>query len=581
LARRGGSLSTDRLTVADTLEQLAAFLEFRGENQFRVRAFRNAAKAVLGLSGSVAEALADGSLAATRGIGPATVTIVTELLDTGRSTYLEELKQEIPSGLLDMLAVPGLGATRIKLLHDRLKIASLPELEAAARDGRLARLPGFGAKTAEKVLKGITFTRKTSAFRLSHHAAAEAEVLRSAVERLSGVTRVAVAGEVRRRCEVVSEFALVAQTALPAPEIRNALAQLPGLADFSGEAELLTFRSAAGMPASLRVTPPEQFGVALVQATGSAPHLEQLAVRATAQGYALTRNTLERAGRPVPTPDEATLYAALALREIPPELREGYAEVAQAAAGTLPQVLEPAELVGFLHCHTTYSDGTLSVEELALACRDAGFAYVGITDHSRSAAYAGGLSVESLQRQWDEIAAVQARLSGIRILKGIESDILADGALDYDDSVLAGLDFVIGSIHSRFSLGEAEMTARVIRALDNPYLTILGHPTGRLLLSRNAYPLDLEKVFARAAANGVALEINGDPHRLDLDWRLVRRARELGVLIAIGADAHGRSGIPYLGFGAAMARKAGLERGDVLNTRSADEFLAFAKARRR
>jgi len=573
-------VSTDRLIVANTLQQLAAFLEFRGENQFRVRAFSNAAKAVMGLPGSVAQALADGSLAATRGIGPATVTIVTELLETGHSTYLEQLKQEIPAGLLDMLAVPGLGATRIKLIHDRLRIATLPELEAAARDGRLASLPGFGPRTAEKVLKGLAFSRNTRAFRLSHHAVPEAEVLRSAVERLPGVTRAMVAGEVRRRCEVVSELAFVAESARTATEIRASLAELPGLGELSGAAELVSFRSAAGLPATVRVAAAEHFGTALVQATGSAPHLEQLAAHAKRQGYLLTPRALERAGRLVPAPDEAAFYQALALQEIPPELREGYDEIARAASGSLPRLLEPADLLGFLHCHTTYSDGTLSVEELALACRDAGFAYVGITDHSKSAAYAGGMSVDKLRQQWAEIAEVGGRVGGIRILKGIESDILVDGALDYDDPILAGFDFVIGSIHGRLALGEAEMTARVLRALDSPYLTILGHPTGRRLLSRNPYPLDLEQVFARAAANGVAIEINGDPHRLDLDWRHVRRARELGVLLAIGADAHGRSGIPNLGFGVTMARKAGLERRDVLNTRSAEDFLAFARARR-
>lgn len=534
----------------------------------------------MGLPGSVSEALADGSLGAIRGIGPATLAIVNELLETGRSSYLEELKSEIPPGLLDMLAVPGLGATRIKLLHDRLRITTLAELEAAARDGRLAELKGFGAKTAEKVLKGIAFAQRTRAFRLVHHAAPEAEVLRSTLERLAGVTRVVLAGEVRRRCEVVSEFALVAETGLPVPEIRTALAELPGLAELAGEEELVTFRSAAGMAASVRVTRPEHFGAALVQATGSAAHLELLAAHAKRQGCSLTPKALERAGRSVPTPDEAAFYTALALQEIPAELREGYDEVARAASGTLPRLLEPADLAGFLHCHTTYSDGTLSVEEMALACKEAGFAYVGITDHSKSAAYAGGLGLDKLRQQWNEIAAVGGRVTGIRILKGIESDILVDGALDYDDSTLAGFDFVIGSIHSRFSLGEAEMTARVLRALDSPYLTILGHPTGRLLLSRDPYPLDLEQVFERAAANGVAIEINGDPHRLDLDWRMVRRARELGVMIAIGADAHGRSGLPYLGYGAAMARKGGLEPGDVLNTRSVEEFLAFAKARR-
>jgi DNA polymerase (family 10) len=573
-------VSTDRLSVANVLEQIAAFLEFRGENPFRVRAFRNAAKAVLGLPGSVADALTDGSLAATRGIGPATLAIVKELQETGRSSLLEDLQQQIPAGLLDLLAIPGLGAARIKLLHERLGIDSVAGLEAAARDGRLAALPRFGAKTAQKLLQSIAFTQRTRTFRLAHHAAREAEVLRSAVQQLPGVTRAVVAGEVRRRCEVVSELALVAETTRPGGELREAIARFPGLLDPSGPEDVVTFRSVGGMTASIRITAPASFGAALVQATGSASHLEQLAAHAESAGYSLVPGALLRRGASVSVPEETALYGVLGLSDIPPELREGFDEVARAAAGTLPRLVARADLLGFLHCHTTYSDGTLGIEEMALACREAGYAYVGITDHSKTAAYAGGLSVEKLERQWEEITAVQARVSGIRILKGIESDILVEGALDYPDATLARFDFVIGSIHGRFSLGEAEMTARVLGALESPYLTILGHPTGRLLLSRNPYPLDLEQVFAKAAASGVALEINGDPRRLDLDWRLVRRAKELGVTLAIGADAHGLSGIPNPEFGAAVARKAGLERHHVLNTRTAAEFLAFAAARR-
>jgi DNA polymerase (family 10) len=582
VARGAVAVSTDRLSVASVLEQIAAFLEFRGENQFRVRAFRNAAKAMLGLPASAAAALADGSLPEVRGIGPASLAIVKELVETGRSAYLEQLKQESPAGLLDLLDIPGLGAARVRMLHEKLGIDSLAALEAAARDGRLATLPGLGAKTAEKILKGIAFARGTRSFRLWHHAAAEAEVLRSSLERLTGVTRVLVAGEVRRRCEVVSELALAAAAECAPAELHQALARLPGIVAGVAADGLLSFRSPPplGMAASVRVAPPAGFGAALARATGSDSHWEQLVAHAMARGLMLESSALHRAKEALSVPDEAALYQALGLADMPPELREGGDEVALAAEGKLPRLIEPADLLGFLHCHTTYSDGSLGVEEMATAVRDAGYSYLGITDHSKSAGYAGGLSVEDLRRQWKEIDGLNARLSGIRILKGIESDILLDGGLDYDVAILADFDFVIGSIHSRFSLGEIEMTARVLRALDHPYLTILGHPTGRLLLSRNPYALDLPQVFARAAANGVALEINGDPHRLDLDWRMARRAREQGVTIALGADAHGRSGIGNLEFATAMARKAGLTKPEVLNTRSVAEFLKFARARR-
>jgi DNA polymerase (family 10) len=270
----------------------------------------------------------------------------------------------------------------------------------------------------------------------------------------------------------------------------------------------------------------------------------------------------------------------MGLAPIPAELRESGDEVTRAATGAFPRLLEHQDLAGFLHCHTSWSDGALGVEALAQACREAGYAYVGLTDHSKAAAYAGGLSAESVRRQWAEIDEVNAGLRGIRVLKGIESDILADGSLDYDDETLSGFEFVIGSVHSRFAMGGAEMTARVLRAMDSPYLTILGHPTGRLLLSREPYAIDLEQVLTKAAARRVAVEINADPHRLDLDWRMVARARELGVMISIGSDAHSRAGIGNMAFGVGIARKGALTREDVLNTRSAEAFLAFAAARR-
>jgi len=575
-------MSMDRTAVARVLEQIAAHLEFREENPFRIRAFRTAAKAIRGLPVEPAVALGDGTLKATRGIGPATLSIVKELIETGQSGFLEELRREVPAGLLEMQGISRLGSSRIKAIHATLGIETLADLEAAARDGRLSGLAGFGPKTVESLLKGIAMKRRVVGLRLSHHAAEEAALLRVALAGVPGVIDAIVAGEVRRRCEVVRELVFVVVSEAPAAEIFRALAHFPGMEEIGGEDERrVTLRTPGDMAARVVVTPPRNRGAVLVQATGSDAHLQSLTAHAAGRGMAFTAAALWRGSEFVPTPDEAALYHALGLAEIPPELREGGDEVARAAAGSLPALLVESDLAGFLHCHSSYSDGTLGIEELATACRDAGYAYVGLTDHSRSAAYAGGLSVDDLHRQWAEIDQVNARLTGIRVLKGIESDILIDGRLDYDDEVLAGFDFVIGSIHSRFAMGEADMTARVLRALDNRYLTILGHPTGRLLLSRDSYAVDLEQVFRKAAANRVALEINADPHRLDLDWRVVSRARELGVMISIGSDAHSRAGIDYMPFGVGMARKGGLTRADVLNTRPADEFLAFARARQR
>lgn len=571
----------DKKAVAEVLEQIAAFLELKGENPFRIRAFRTAARAIASFAGDLRQGLGDGSLAATKGVGPATLQIAAELATTGRASLLDELREQIPPGLLEMLAISGLGVAKIRQIHEVLGVDSLPELEAAALDGRLAKLPRFGPKTSENILKGIAYLRQASAFRLSHHAAEEAEGLRLALERLPGVTAAVVAGDVRRRSEVVRDLVIVLVAGVQPAELFKRLSEFPGVHEFAGQDERrLTLRFAGGASAQIVVTTPVNVGVVLVQATGNDAHLENLAARARSQGLALTGAALWRGSEFVPTPDEESLYRALGLPLIPPELREGRGEVAAAASGALPVLLRREDLRGLLHCHSNYSDGSNSIEELALACRAAGYQYLGVTDHSQSAAYAGGLKGDDLARQAGEIDALNGRLVGFRVLKGIEADILQDGRIDYDDEVLARLDFVIASVHSRFNMSPPQMTARMLAAMDNPYLTIIGHPTGRLLLSRDPYGVDLDAVMEKAAASGVALEINADPHRLDLDWRILPRAREAGCRITIGADAHNVAGIGYVEYGVAMARKGWLGPAQVLNAEPVEAFLAFGGRRR-
>jgi DNA polymerase (family 10) len=571
----------DKKAASQVLDQIASFFELKGENTFRVRAFRTAARAVAALPVELGEALADGSLAETKGVGPATQQIVQELVTSGRSSLLEELREQVPPGLVEMLQIAGLGVAKIRQIHQSLDIDSLPELEAAARDGRLARLPRFGQKTADNILKGIAFLRQASAFKLAHHAAEEGEALRAALAALPGVLQATVAGDVRRRMEVVRDVVVVLVAEVQPAEIFRVVGQMPGVHEFAGQDERrVTLRVSGGTQAQIVVTTPRNAGAVLVQATGSEAHLTQLTQYAREKGFGLDGAALWRGSEFVPTADERGFYAAIGLSEIPPELREGRGEIEAAATNRLPRLVERGDLQGLLHCHSTYSDGSNSIEELALACREAGYRYVGLTDHSRAAAYAGGLTPEDLTRQAEEIDAVNTRVPGIRVLKGIEADILANGTLDYEAEVLQRLDFVIGSIHSRFSLTRGEMTARILAAMDNPYLTIIGHPTGRLLLSRDPYPLDLQAIFEKAARTGVAIEINADPHRLDLDWRLVSQACDAGVLISIGADAHNLAGLANVQYGVAMARKAWLTREHILNARSAEDFMAQAAGRR-
>jgi len=533
----------DKQAVRQTLDQLAAFLVVKGEKASRVRAMQHAARS--------------------------------ELLATGRSSALDELREQVPPGLAEMLRIPGLGAAKVRQIHELLAIESLAELEAAAGDGRLAALPRFGAKTAENVRRGIAHLRQASTLRLFHHAQDEVDAVRRALAGLegAGVLRVEIAGAVRRRCEVIGALDLVAvhegQAAREA--LVRRLGEAPGVTEIAGREGSVTLRFASGTVVEVLLTTPERFGLDWIRATGSPTHVAALETRARALGVSLS----------AAFPDEPSLYRALGLAWVPPELREanGELEAAAGAGDRLPRLVEPGDLRGFLHCHSNYSDGTVTIADWAAACRAAGYEWVGITDHSKSAAYAGGLATEDVAQQHDEIDAVNARVSGIRVLKGVEADILADGTLDYGPDVLDRFDFVIGSIHSRFGMSEAEMTRRVLAAMDDPHLAILGHPTGRLLLQREPYAIDLEQVLAKAAARGIAVEVNADPHRLDLDWRMVRRARELGVTLSIGADAHSTSGMTNVAVGLGIARKGWLEPDGVLNTRDADAFLAFARAR--
>lgn len=567
----------DRHGVAVTLDRIASYLELKGENPFRVRAFRTAEKTIEGFPGELDEAIADGSLAEAKGIGPAILEIVTELVQTGRSSLLQELQDEVPPGLVEMLAISGLGVAKIRQIHQSLAIETLPELEEAARDGRLAALPRFGKRTAENILKGITFLRQASQWRLAHHALDEATAVAEALGRVPHVLAVHPAGAVRRRSEVVRDLVMVVVADVAPEELFRSIGAGAGVSEIAGEDERrATLRFQGGAPVQVVVTPPQNLGAVLVQATGSEAHLARLTEHARAKGFTLAGTALWEGSRFVPTPDEQTLYRALDLPWIPPELRETGEEVGE----PVPTLLERGDLRGFLHCHTTYSDGTDSVEQLARGVRAAGYDWLGITDHSRSAAYAGGMQPDDIRRQWDEIDAVNAMDLGITVFKGIESDILADGALDYPDDVLAGFDFIIASVHSRFTMDEAEMTGRFLRAIASPYVTLLGHPTGRLLLSREPYPVDLDAIFEAAGAAGVGIEINADPHRLDLDWRVLRRARAAGVMISIGADAHNLAGLANVDFGVGIARKGGLGPDAILNTRTAEGFRAFAASRR-
>ena len=573
----------DSRSAAHTLTRIAEYLELNGESRFKSRAYIQAGRAIQALDrDNLAPLLRSGELETVPGVGPASLAVVRELVEAGESTMLDRLRESTPEGLLEMLRVPGLGPAKIHLIHQQLGVDTLRELEQAARDGRLAELRGFGPRTSEKILKGIAFLRQSDALVLHSHAAAEAARLLAAVSDEPDVLRAEIAGDLRRAAEVIRSIVIVAGCASAPARTAAAVAQWPGIRQVvGGGGRDVQLRFVDGTLLDLRCVPVADFAVALWRATGSAAHVETVVQHAGERGFTLAGDQLrDVSGTVVPMHHEEALYRRLGLAFVPPELREGLGEVVAAGAGTLPTLVTTGDIRGVLHAHSEFSDGDSTIEQMALAARQRGWSYLGITDHSQSAFYAGGLSREAILRQHDEIDRLNATLGDFRVLKGIEADILPCGRVDYDGQTLDQFDYVIGSIHSRFGMNEVQMTERVLKALDDPHLTVLGHPTGRLLLTREAYAIDMRAVIERAAEVKAAIELNADPHRLDLDWRLCRVARERGVRIEIGPDAHSVHGLDNMQLGVSIARKGWLSADDVLNTRTADQVLAFARARR-
>jgi DNA polymerase (family X) len=575
--------------VAGVLSEIAMLLEVTGGDRFRARAYAGAARRIEATGADLAALAAGGRLATLPGVGAGIAAVIRELVETGRSSLHERLAADTPPGLYDLMRIKGLGATRVRTLYAQLGIDSLEKLAAAALAGRLAPLPGFGAKTEEKVLEGVAFARASRGRRRLYAALEVAERLLEWLGTLRGVTKAEVAGEVRRDLEVVSSVDLVAASKRPS-DVLAAFRDLSGAvhADASDEDDRAEIRFSDGLVARLTCVPPERFVPALVRATGSEAHVRQLEARAEAEGLRFAADGLRRGGERLKTATEKAFYRALGLDFVEPELREGWGEVEAAAAGTLPQLVEVGDLQGTFHCHTTYSDGKATVAEMAEAARERGWRYLGIADHSQSAGYAGGLPPEKVRRQHAEIDAWNRAHGGrgkarFRLFKGVESDILADGSLDYDDQLLREFDYVVGSVHSAFGIGEKAMTDRLLRAVSNPHLTILGHATGRLLLRRNGYAMDVRAVIDAAAEHGVAVEINADPARLDIDWKNARYAAERGVLVPINPDAHATDALDYVAWGVRVARKGWLAAPQVLNTwdlKDVEDYLAQRKQAR-
>lgn len=573
----------DKKSVVAALEEIAVLLELSGANPFKSRAFQNGARALQSYDADLAAGLDSGELAALKGVGKGLLTEIEALVRTGKSPALEELRAEVPEGLLEMLEVPGLGPKRVKLLHDQLGITSLGELEYACNENRLVQLDGFGAKTQEKILRGIDTVRRFSGRHLLSDAWDLADHLRERIGAIEGVRKIELAGSIRRRKETIGDVDLLV-SADDAARVHEAFTHLDGVVEVLGSGDTKSsVRLDSGIQVDLRTVTPEQFPFALVYFTGSKEHNTHLRQRAKDRGLKLNEYGLfpVDADTSLDCATEAEVYEALGLHPIAPELREDRGEVEAAEAGALDELVTEQHIRGALHNHTTYSDGAHSVREMAEAARALGWQYLGLSDHSQSAFYANGLKADAIARQHEEIDEVNASFDDFVVLKGIESDILRDGSLDYDEEILARMDFVVASVHGNFGLSEREQTERCIRAVQNPFTTILGHPTGRLLLARDGFALDLDAVIEAAGEVGCAIELNANPQRLDLDWRELRKATTHGVRISIGPDAHRTDGLTDIRYGVAIARKGWVTPAQVLNTLELPQLRAVLRQRRR
>jgi DNA polymerase (family 10) len=564
----------DRSAIAAALRELGDLLALKGENPFKIRAYETGARALEGLDGDLALLIAQGRLTETAGIGEALAGKIAELHATGHCAALDKLRGELPAGMVELVKLPNFGPKKAKALHEALGIASVAELKAACEAGRVRTVKGFGEKTEHKILEGIAQAAARGKRHLLSDARAVGEELLAFLRAVPAVERAELGGSARRWRETVADLDVLVATRDPVA-VMDRFVTFPKVAQVEGRGDTkCTVRLADGFQIDLRAMPPEDWATALHHFTGSKAHHTKLRGLARDLGYTLSEWGLQRLddGSKIPIASEAELYAKLGLPEIPPELREDEGEIEAARDGTLPtDLIELQDIRGLVHCHTIHSDGRATIAEMARGADAMGMAYLTITDHSPTASYAKGVQADRLKAQWDEIDRVQEKVR-VRLLKGTESDILADGALDYPDAILERFEVIIASVHSRMGLDEEAMTRRLVTAMRLPFFKIWGHALGRLLLEREPFACRVEEILDAIAASRAAVEVNGDPRRLDLEPRWIRAARRRGIKLVISVDAHSVEGLGNLRFGVHTARRGWVRKGEVLNALELEEF---------
>lgn len=556
-------------SIADILTEIADVLDIQGENPFRVRSYRNAARTIADMSQSVKALIKSGAkLEEIPGIGKSLEEKIEEIVSTGRSHFLEELQAKVPPGLTELLKLEGLGPKKVKLLYDELGVDSVDRLEKAAQAGRLRDLAGMGVKTEEKVLKSVEQYRAgMGRFKLSV-GFTYAQALLDYLKNVPGLKRLDPAGSFRRRRETIGDLDILAICGKGC-KVMDRFSKYGDVAEVlsSGETKS-SVRLKCGLRVDVRVLEEESYGAALHYFTGSKAHNVAVRERAKELGLKVSEYGVFRAKdeKRLSGADEEDVFKAVGLPFIPPELREDRGEIQAAEKGELPKLIEPADIRGDLQMHTKATDGKNSITEMAHKAKEMGYAYIAITDHSKAVRVAGGLDEKGLARHLQEIEKVGRQISGMRIFKGVEVDILADGSLDLKDDILKECDVVLASVHSRFNMEEGEMTRRIIKAIQNPHVSILAHPTGRLILEREAYKVNLKEVFQAAIDRGVVMEINAYPDRLDLRDVDARMAKEMGAKLVISTDAHSIVQLELMKFGVFTARRGWVEAKEVINT---------------
>jgi DNA polymerase (family 10) len=560
--------------IAGILYDIADMLDIQNE-EFTPRAYRWAARVLEELPEDLKKIRKRGELTGLQGIGKNIAKKIEEYLDTGKITLHEKLKKEIPQGVLDILAIPGMGPKKAGLLYREKGISSLDELEKAAKERRIRRLRGFGEKTEKNILKGIEMLKRTKGRMLLGEALPVAKGIIESIE--PKVERISVAGSLRRMKETVGDIDILAVSDNP-KGVMDAFSNLPQVEEVVVKGKTKTTVYLEGdLQADLRVVESGSFGAALQYFTGSKDHNIHLRSIAQRMGYKINEYGLFEGDTKIAGEREEDIYEKLRMTYIEPELREDTGEIEAALDGGLPNLVRLDDIKGDLHVHTNWSDGGKSIEEIAEAAKAIGHEYIAITDHSKSLKIANGLSEEELELQIKEARKVDEKMKGFKILTGIEADIRDNGELDLDDSILKQVDVVVGAIHSKFSMPEGQMTERIVEAMRNENMDILAHPTGRLIGRRDAYEADIEEIFEEATDTKTALEVNCFPDRLDLNGPYVRRAKEIGAKISLGTDTHSPHNLQYMKFGVGMARRGWLEKEDVINTWSAKELGAYLR----